>query len=95
MAEKAKTILSRNLNTTHSSTDYWCIKAAQNICNDLGVIECISKQREHMIGEFDDYFLLHIDRICDPDYVPSNEDLIRIYRPTTKIMEHKIEMSKL
>ena len=48
-----------------------------------------------MIGEFDDYFLLHIDRICNPDYVPSNEDLIKIYRPTTKIMKHKIEMSKL
>ena len=95
MAEKAKNIFSQNLNATNSSTDYWCIKAAQNICNDLGVIECISKQREQMIGEFDDYFLLHIDRICDPDYVPSNEDLIRIYRPTTKIMEHKIEMSKL
>ena len=95
MAEKAKTILSRNLNTTHSSTDYWCIKAAQNICNDLGVIECISKQREHINGEFDDYFLLHIDRICDPDYVPSNEDLIKMYLPTTKIMEHKIEMAKL
>lgn len=59
----------------------------KSIMEDVGVLHCISKSNEFQLFDSAAYFLMSIDRIAHPDYVPTFEDVLKSRIKTTGIVE--------
>ena len=51
-----------------------------------------SRRREFQLPESADYFLNNLDRIQSNNYIPSVEDILRTYEPTSGVEEHPVMM---
>ena len=62
--------------------------------SDIGFCECFEKRREYQLINSAKYlFLSNIDRMANPDYLPSQQEILHIYIPTKRLIEHKFYMN--
>ncbi|XP_014676585.1 PREDICTED: guanine nucleotide-binding protein G(i) subunit alpha-like [Priapulus caudatus] len=54
---------------------------------DTGVQECFSRSREYQLNDSAPYYLNELGRISEPDYVPTEQDVLRTRVKTTGIVE--------
>ncbi|XP_065187963.1 guanine nucleotide-binding protein G(i) subunit alpha-like [Sycon ciliatum] len=54
---------------------------------DSGIKECFSRSREYQLNDSAGYLLDALDRIGAPDYIPSEQDVLRTRVKTTGIVE--------
>ncbi|TWW56566.1 Guanine nucleotide-binding protein G(i) subunit alpha-1 [Takifugu flavidus] len=54
---------------------------------DSGVQACFDRSREYQLNDSAAYYLNDLDRICQPDYVPTQQDVLRTRVKTTGIVE--------
>ena len=67
---------------TELSSDYCSL--IKQIWNDSGVNkECYDRRKEFGLPESAKYFLDALDRISSDRYLPTTEDILRVYEPTT------------
>ena len=59
----------------------------QRIWLDSGVQICYGKGSEYGLSDSSAYFLNALDRISMPNYIPSEQDLLRARTRTTGIVE--------
>ncbi|XP_076334934.1 guanine nucleotide-binding protein G(i) subunit alpha-like [Tachypleus tridentatus] len=54
---------------------------------DSGIQKCYSRSREYQLNDSASYYLNSLDRICDPNYIPTQQDVLRTRVKTTGIVE--------
>ncbi|XP_060652765.1 G protein alpha q subunit-like [Drosophila nasuta] len=61
---------------------------------DVGIQKCYSRRKEYYLIDSAEYFLCEIERIEKPDYIPSEQDILRVRSATTGINQYNIEMDR-
>lgn len=69
--------------------------AIKSLWNDLGVRICYERRREYQLLDSTNYYLSDIDRIAASDYIPTDQDVLRVRVPTTGINEYSFNMHKV
>uniref|UniRef100_A0A8C4HS14 Adenylate cyclase-inhibiting G alpha protein n=2 Tax=Dicentrarchus labrax TaxID=13489 RepID=A0A8C4HS14_DICLA len=59
----------------------------QRLWSDSGVQTCFDRSREYQLNDSAAYYLNDLDRICQPNYVPTQQDVLRTRVKTTGIVE--------
>jgi len=59
---------------------------------DPGLKECYERRREYQLTDSTKYYLDEIDRLADPDYLPTEQDILRARVPTTGILEYPFDL---
>ncbi len=54
---------------------------------DAGVQHCFSRSREYQLNDSAAYYLNSLDRISEPGYIPTQQDVLRTRVKTTGIIE--------
>uniref|UniRef100_A0A8R1IWS1 Uncharacterized protein n=1 Tax=Caenorhabditis japonica TaxID=281687 RepID=A0A8R1IWS1_CAEJA len=67
----------------------------QRLWHDPGVRECYRRSNEYQIDDSAKYFLDNLPRLSSPNYVPSEQDLLRTRIKTTGITEVLFELKGL
>ena len=67
----------------------------KDLCNDLAIATTFSEEKERLVEYNLDYFLCHIDRIFEPNYIPTQEDILHIYIPTKRTIEFELDRDKM
>ena len=62
---------------------------------DSGIKQCFARSREYQLNDSAGYFLDALDRLCDPSYIPTEQDVLRSRVITTGIIETKFEYKSL
>jgi len=62
---------------------------------DSGVQECFSRSREYQLNDSAAYYMEALDRLCDAEYVPTEQDVLRTRVKTTGIIETTFEYKEL
>ena len=69
--------------------------AIKTIWSDEGVNECYHRRREFQLFESAKYFLDELDRIVEPDYLPSEQDIVRTRVPTSGVHEYLFNLENI
>lgn len=64
-----------------------CTAAIKALWADSGVQECFGRSREYQLNDSASYYFDAIDRIGDPNYLPTDQDVLRSRVKTTGITE--------
>ena len=67
----------------------------KNLCDDLAIATTFSEEKERLVENNLDYFLRHIDRIFEPNYIPTQEDILHVYIPTKRTIEYVLDKDKM
>ncbi|CAD5208946.1 unnamed protein product [Bursaphelenchus xylophilus] len=68
---------------------------AKNLWADKGVQACFERSSEYQLIDCAKYFLDRIDEVRNPEYNPSEQDILRCRVMTTGIFETKFEVEKV
>ncbi|XP_048416046.1 guanine nucleotide-binding protein subunit alpha-11-like [Stegostoma tigrinum] len=66
--------------------------AIKRLWKDPGVRMCYERRREYQLLDSTNYYLTDIDRIAASDYIPTDQDVLRVRVPTTGINEYSFNM---
>ncbi|XP_060654276.1 G protein alpha q subunit-like [Drosophila nasuta] len=91
--DRAELVSSVPLKTIETLEDPY-LSAIKCLWNDIGIQECYSRRDEYYLMESAEYFLCEIERIEKPDYIPSEQDILRVRSATTGINQYNIEMDR-
>ncbi|XP_048469885.1 guanine nucleotide-binding protein subunit alpha-11-like [Rhincodon typus] len=69
--------------------------AIKSLWNDPGVRMCYERRREYQLLDSTNYYLTDIDRIAASDYIPTDQDVLRVRVPTTGINEYSFNMHQV
>lgn len=78
-----------------SSLEAWQVEAIRKVWHDHGVQICYDRRREFQLSDNAKYYLTDLDRITAPNYVPTEQDILRVRVPTTGIIEYPFDLSKI
>ncbi|PWA30929.1 hypothetical protein CCH79_00010693 [Gambusia affinis] len=59
----------------------------RKLWRDSGVRACFDRSREYQLNDSAAYYLNALDRICKPNYIPTQQDVLRTRVKTTGIVE--------
>ncbi|UJR07090.1 hypothetical protein I4U23_011378 [Adineta vaga] len=71
------------------------VEAIKSLWNDPGIKECYDRRREYQLTDSTKYFLENIDRIVAPDYLPTEQDIVRVRIPTTELIEYSFDLENV
>ncbi|XP_039749604.1 G protein alpha q subunit isoform X5 [Pararge aegeria] len=93
-SEKAELISSIDYEsvTTFESPYVEAIKA---LWSDSGIQECYDRRREYQLTDSAKYYLQEIDRVAAPNYLPTEQDILRVRVPTTGIIEYPFDLEEI
>lgn len=63
------------------------VSIMKRLWNDSGVQNCFARSREYQLNDSAAYYLNALDRLGSPDYVPTEQDVLRTRVKTTGIVE--------
>ncbi|ORX69819.1 guanine nucleotide-binding protein subunit alpha [Basidiobolus meristosporus CBS 931.73] len=69
--------------------------AVKSLWADKGVQDCFLRSREYQLNDSAKYYFDSIDRIAHPDYIPSDQDVLRSRIKTTGITETTFHVGDL
>lgn len=72
-----------------------CVVAIQSLWEDPGVRTCYSRRREFQLQDSTQYYLDNLDRIVTHDFVPTDQDILRVRIPTTGINEYFFDLDSV
>ncbi|KAK0418594.1 hypothetical protein QR680_013659 [Steinernema hermaphroditum] len=62
---------------------------------DAGVQKCFARSREYQLNDSAAYYLNSLDRIAQPDYIPTQDDVLRTRVRTTGVVEYHFSYKDL
>ncbi|KAK2840741.1 hypothetical protein Q7C36_012320 [Tachysurus vachellii] len=71
------------------------VEAIRCLWKDPGIAECYDRRREYQLTDSAKYYLSDLDRIADPAYVPTEQDILRVRVPTTGIIEYPFDLENV
>ncbi|CAF0987549.1 unnamed protein product [Adineta steineri] len=66
-------------------------EAIKHIWSDKGIQVCYSRRREYSLTDSAKYFLDDIDRISQANFIPTDDDFLRVRIPTTDIVQEDFQ----
>nr|ACB05684.1 G alpha i subunit [Euprymna scolopes]ACB05685.1 G alpha i subunit [Euprymna scolopes] len=83
----AKTLFDISMNTDESDMTPDMAALYKRLWADSGVVSCVARSREYQLNDSAQYYLNSLDRISMPNYIPSEQDVLRTRVKTTGIVE--------
>ncbi|XP_074519133.1 guanine nucleotide-binding protein subunit alpha-13-like [Halichoeres trimaculatus] len=71
------------------------LPAIKALWADSGIQNAYDRRREFQLGESVKYFLDNLDKLGEPNYVPSQQDILLARRPTKGIHEYDFEIKNV
>uniref|UniRef100_A0A8C5ZJC7 G protein subunit alpha 13 n=1 Tax=Marmota marmota marmota TaxID=9994 RepID=A0A8C5ZJC7_MARMA len=71
------------------------LPAIRALWADSGIQNAYDRRREFQLGESVKYFLDNLDKLGEPDYIPSQQDILLARRPTKGIHEYDFEIKNV
>ncbi|KAG7332102.1 hypothetical protein KOW79_003936 [Hemibagrus wyckioides] len=71
------------------------VEAIRCLWKDPGITECYDRRREYQLTDSAKYYLSDLERIADPAYVPTEQDILRVRVPTTGIIEYPFDLENV
>ncbi|XP_060525204.1 G protein alpha q subunit isoform X1 [Cylas formicarius] len=71
------------------------VDAIKDLWNDAGIQECYDRRREYQLTDSAKYYLMEIDRVAALDYLPTEQDILRVRVPTTGIIEYPFDLDEI
>ncbi|XP_013098163.1 G protein alpha q subunit isoform X3 [Stomoxys calcitrans] len=68
------------------------LSAIKTLWADAGIQECYDRRREYQLTDSAKYYISDIPRIELPDYLPTEQDILRARVPTTGILEYPFDL---
>jgi len=65
------------------------------VWRDSAIQEAYGRSAEYQLNDTAHYFFESIDRIAQPDYLPDNNDMLRVRKKTTGVLETRFETGGL
>jgi len=93
-ADKAETVRSVDYETVTTFESPY-VEAIKDLWNDSGITECYDRRREYQLTDSAKYYLSDLDRIAEPDYLPTQQDILRVRVPTTGIIEYPFDLEEI
>ncbi|KAJ8378558.1 hypothetical protein AAFF_G00238630 [Aldrovandia affinis] len=62
-------------------------EAIRRLWADPGLRTCYSRRREYQLLDSTEYYMSNLDRIAAPDFIPNNQDVLRVQVPTEHVSE--------
>ncbi|TRY68234.1 hypothetical protein TCAL_04162 [Tigriopus californicus] len=93
-SEKADLVRSVDFETVTTFESPY-VEAIKDLWNDKGISECYDRRREYQLTDSAKYYLNDIDRIAEPDYLPTQQDILRVRVPTTGIIEYPFDLEEI
>lgn len=93
-SDKAETVRSVDFETVTTFESPY-VEAIKDLWNDGGIMECYDRRREYQLTDSAKYYLSDIDRIAEPDYLPTQQDILRVRVPTTGIIEYPFDLEEI
>ncbi|XP_037106520.1 guanine nucleotide-binding protein subunit alpha-11-like [Syngnathus acus] len=78
---------------TKMDRDY--VDAIRRLWADSGMRVCYSRRCEYQLLDSTEYYMSQLDRIAEPDYVPTEQDVLRVRFPTTGIHDYAFTINKI
>ena len=69
--------------------------AIKELWEDSGIQECYKRRREYQLNDSTFYYISRLDSLTQPDYLPDNQDILRVRIRTVGLIEHKFEANKV
>lgn len=66
----------------------------QRLWADQGIQKAFARRDEFQLSVSTEYFFDKLDQLCEPDYIPDNDDILRAREATTGIHEISFEIDK-
>ncbi|XP_066993354.1 guanine nucleotide-binding protein G(q) subunit alpha isoform X4 [Anabrus simplex] len=92
--EKAELIRSVDFETVTTFESPY-VEAIKDLWGDAGIQECYDRRREYQLTDSAKYYLMEIDRVAAPDYLPTEQDILRVRVPTTGIIEYPFDLEEI
>ncbi len=73
--------------TSEGEMTYEIGQLMKRLWMDRGVQKCFTRSREYQLNDSAAYYLNELDRIASPNYVPTQQDVLRTRVKTTGIIE--------
>uniref|UniRef100_A0A1B6EDC0 Guanine nucleotide-binding protein subunit alpha n=1 Tax=Clastoptera arizonana TaxID=38151 RepID=A0A1B6EDC0_9HEMI len=71
------------------------VEAIKDLWVDSGIQECYDRRREYQLTDSAKYYLLEIDRVAASNYLPTEQDILRVRVPTTGIIEYPFDLEEI
>jgi len=71
------------------------VNAIKNLWSDSGIQECYNRRKEFELSDSAKYYFDNIDRLSDINYLPTQQDILRVRIPTTGINEYTFKISSV
>ncbi|CAH1994552.1 unnamed protein product [Acanthoscelides obtectus] len=71
------------------------VEAIKDLWADSGIQECYDRRREYQLTDSAKYYLSDLERIRAPDYLPTEQDILRARAPTTGIIEYPFDLDSI
>jgi guanine nucleotide-binding protein G(q) subunit alpha len=69
--------------------------AIRSLWADPGIQECYDRRREYQLTDSAKYYLDGLEKIAQPEYLPSLQDILRVRVPTTGIIEYPFDLDSI
>ncbi|KAI4880610.1 hypothetical protein NFI96_004125 [Prochilodus magdalenae] len=77
------------------SFDQPYVSAIKMLWSDPGIQEAYDRRREYQLSDSTKYYLSDLDRIAEPSYLPTQQDVLRVRIPTTGIIEYPFDLQSI
>ncbi|XP_043676538.1 G protein alpha q subunit isoform X2 [Vespula pensylvanica] len=71
------------------------VEAIKDLWADAGIQECYDRRREYQLTDSAKYYLSDLERIEKPDFLPTEQDILRARAPTTGIIEYPFDLDSI
>lgn len=71
------------------------VDAIRRLWADSGIRVCYSRRCEYQLLDSTEYYLSNLDRIASPEYIPTEQDVLRVRFPTTGIHDYGFTIDKI
>lgn len=78
---------------THMERAY--VDAIRRLWADSGVRVCYSRRCEYQLLDSTEYYMSNLDRISAQDYIPTEQDVLRVRFPTTGIHDYSFTIQNI
>uniref|UniRef100_A0A0K0F8J0 Guanine nucleotide-binding protein subunit alpha n=3 Tax=Strongyloides TaxID=6247 RepID=A0A0K0F8J0_STRVS len=67
----------------------------KDLWEDSGIQEAYDRRREYQLTDSTKYYLSDVRRLAVPDYLPTEQDILRVRVPTTGIIEYPFDLEQI
>ncbi|XP_036970330.1 guanine nucleotide-binding protein subunit alpha-11-like [Acanthopagrus latus] len=86
----------QDVNTVQITTlERGYIDAIRRLWADIGIRVCYSRRCEYQLLDSTEYYMNNLDRIAAPDYIPTEQDVLRVRFPTTGIHDYSFTIKTI